>query len=148
MSKRFTLVTLTLTAAVAFLIGAVSSGDVSAPVAAGTAAQLSPSTARPAASSTATAMGPLVNFADVVERLNPAVVNVDATSRGNGRRRRQRSGDTPEPPELDAPGQNYPGRPDRDAPRRGTGSGFIIDADGSIITNNHVIDRAERISVR
>jgi S1-C subfamily serine protease len=25
---------------------------------------------------------------------------------------------------------------------------FIIDADGSIITNNHVIDRAERITVK
>src|SRR5438309_10243625 len=120
MSKRFTLVTLALTAAVAFLIGAVSSGDVSAPVPAGTAAQLAASTARPAAASTA--MAPLVNFADVVERLNPAVVNVDATSRGSGRRRRPRSGDTPEPPEFGPPGQNYPGRPDRDSPRRRTGS--------------------------
>src|SRR5438093_11839673 len=116
MSKRVPLVRLTLTAPVAFLTGDLSSGDVSAPVAAGTAAQLSPSTARPAASSTATAMGPLVNFADVVERLNPAVVNVDATSRGNGRRRRQRSGDTPTTTELEAPGQNTSGRPHREPP--------------------------------
>src|SRR5262249_22959982 len=90
-----------------------------------------------------TRVGPqsdLVNFADVVERLNPAVVNIDATSRGGARRRQQRSGDAP-PPEFGP-------RPDREAPRRGTGSGFIIDATGSIITNNHVIDRAERITVK
>ena len=37
---------------------------------------------------------------------------------------------------------------DRDAPRRGAGSGFIIDADGSILTNYHVIDRADRITVK
>ena len=38
---------------------------------------------------------------------------------------------------------------DRDDPtRRGAGTGFIIDADGSILTNHHVIDRADRITVK
>jgi serine protease Do len=33
-------------------------------------------------------------------------------------------------------------------PRRGAGSGFFIDAEGHILTNNHVVERAQRVTVK
>jgi serine protease Do len=139
MSRRFTLVSVALTAVVAFLVGAIVAGGFGAPpvVADGASAPVirapGPTLRAPAGAPP----GPLVNFADVVERINPAVVNIDATARGEVRRRRSRQGGL----------EPFDGQPRGDNPRRGAGSGFIIDSDGSILTNHHVIERAERITV-
>ena len=144
MSRRFTVVTLALTAVVAFLVGAIVAGGVSrSSMVAGTAkAAATRAVARPLAGGFGSIGS---NFADVVQRINPAVVNIDATSRGHDRRRRNRNAD---PPDLyDGPDYGGP-RSDRDGPRRGAGTGFIIDAEGSILTNNHVIDHADRITVK
>jgi serine protease Do len=81
----------------------------------------------------------LVNFADVAESLNPAVVNIEATTRSGGRRRRPA-----EPSPFDDINPTPPGP----GVRPQSGSGFVIEGDGEILTNYHVIQNAERIMVK
>lgn len=87
------------------------------------------------------------SFADIAERLLPAVVNISTTQTI-----RRPQGDVPMP-------QFPPGSPfeeffrdffeQQGVPRKVTslGSGFVIDPKGVIVTNNHVIDAAEEITV-
>ena len=89
------------------------------------------------------------SFADLAERLLPAVVNISTTQKIEGR-------ENPTMPKLP------PGSPfedffkeffDRNGPqqrsRRATslGSGFVISKDGYVVTNNHVIADADEITV-
>ena len=86
------------------------------------------------------------SFADQVERLSPAVVNISTTTIVS------------EGPAMDMP-QFPPGSPfedffknfgDNDRKRRAAslGSGFIIDEAGIVVTNFHVIENAEEITVK
>jgi serine protease Do len=129
--RRFTLLTVVLSCTVTFLIGVMIAGGVTPGPVVSTAPRrpAPPAEAKPAG---ARAVAGMVNFADVAERINPAVVNIDATSKATRERRR---GD-----DLD-PGREF------DGPRQGSGSGFLIDREGYILTNHHVIAGAERITV-
>ncbi len=140
MTRRFLVVTVCLTATVAFLIGLIVAGSMSPlPVASAQPQRLAASRTSVASALAATT----VSFADVAERLNPAVVNIDATSRGN-RIRRRFGMQLPDSPDL----FDRPQDRERDGPRRGAGTGFLIDGAGLILTNHHVIDGADRIMVR
>jgi len=138
MNRRFALVTVCLTAITAFLVGLIVAGSLSPTPAVSDAPREARAAAmravRPPAAS-------LVNFADVAERINPAVVNIDATSRT--RLRNWSQGAAPDGTFEFAPRRDYP-----EVPRRGAGSGFIIDRSGHILTNHHVIEGAERIAVK
>src|SRR6478736_6105503 len=137
MSRRFALVTVLLVASGSFLVGLIVAGSL-------TPAPADSRTSRlPAAASGRTAAVTLVNFADIAERINPSVVNIDATSLTPA----SEDGGT-----VDKNGYVHPWESphDRDIakPRRGTGAGLIIEPDGHILTNDHVIERADRIIVK
>lgn len=131
--RRFTLLTVALCSAVAFLVGVILAGGVTRTPVVSSAPRPGPT--RTGLKPAGDAAG-AVNFADVAERINPAVVNIDAASRGGRDLRRRRGIDDP----TEAPREF-------DLPHQGSGSGFIIDKDGYVLTNYHVIEDADRITV-
>ena len=99
----------------------------------------------------------LPDFTSIVEKAEPAVVNIrtTATVRGGGSSGRDPHemfrwffGPDFSPPGGEAPQQRRgaPEQPERSVPR-GVGSGFFISADGYLLTNHHVIDGANEIFV-
>jgi serine protease Do len=143
MTRRFAWFTVALTASVSFLVGMIVTGSLAPSTAISAPAVAA---ARPARDDRPNPPGiaGVVNFADVAERLNPAVVNIDASSRAR-RSSRSTEGRTPRPDVLDEP---FDYRRRGETPRRGAGTGFVIDERGYILTNHHVIENAERITVK
>jgi serine protease Do len=141
MPRRFLIVTMCLVGTVTFLIGLIVAGSLT-PTPAHSAPGRKGAVVRPAKSPLASPA--LASFAEVAERINPAVVNIDATSRGTYRDRSPSAA-----PRSETPGQfgRAPER-ERQGPRRGAGAGFIIDPDGYILTNHHLVEDAERLTVR
>ncbi len=92
------------------------------------------------------------SFADLAERLSPAVVNVSTTQQVQTPQGRRGPQFPPGSPFEDL-FKDFFDTPDRDqgpAPRRpaqSLGSGFIIHPSGIVVTNNHVIAEADQIRV-
>jgi Do/DeqQ family serine protease len=111
-----------------------------------TAPRSTSAAAGPQSAASARSALPQQSYADVVDRVAPAVVTIHAA-------RRVRA---PQMPDFfnDPMFRQFFGNPNRSTPRgnesrkeTALGSGVIVSADGHIITNHHVVDGAEEISV-
>lgn len=87
------------------------------------------------------------SFSSVVKRVSPAVVKITTEKKA----RRVAAGPQQLPPGFDHPmfRQFFGGRvPEiQQPPQNGLGSGVIISTDGYVVTNNHVIDGADTVTV-
>ncbi len=99
------------------------------------------------------------SFADLVDAVKPAVVSIQVESSegpvdprfGGGEDFDFQFPDLPEDhplrPFFDQFGNNGPQAPQQQRRMLATGSGFIVSADGFIVTNNHVVENASRVTV-
>jgi len=113
-------------------------------------------TAQPAAPRTPAA--PAVSFADVIDSVSPAVVNIAVSKVETAPTSFQYGGGQPGqdgdqlPFEFfqrffDGNGRGFDPRQQQERRSEGQGSGFLIDASGYIVTNNHVAGGADEITV-
>jgi serine protease Do len=141
MKKRFAYLAVLMIAALL----ALSSCGLPALSAAGVAAQVAPTaapTVAPVVAPSGSSVGAVAALEGTLEliytQVNPSVVNIQVSQ----------AGVAGSPAIPDAPGSPFQSlAPQGPQAQQALGSGFVWDTEGHIVTNNHVVDGADRIRV-
>jgi serine protease Do len=99
-------------------------------------------TQTPTAPPTVVVDGMRTSYADVVQKTTPAVVSITAD-----RKTTEQNVSSPFGDDFPFPGMRPPQQQQQPRVERGLGSGVIVSADGTILTNHHVVEGSEKIQI-
>ena len=88
------------------------------------------------------------SFSQLAKDISPSVVNISVVKIVKGRQMAPSMPFGPDDPFRDFFDRFFGDQMPRDFKQRGLGTGFIIDKEGYILTNNHVVEKADEIKVR